>query len=294
MATSAGTKLRRSFDKSDGNDWVQRLGRAGLGSRGTVYVIIGFLAIRMAFGDRSHEADRQGALQTIARQPFGRFLLIVLAVGFLGYAAWRIYTALFDHSGGGDGGGGKGGSKGGAKEDAKKWMKRAAELARGLLYLSFALSTAKLALFDKSSGGAQQQASWTAKLLKLPMGKALVITVGLAVMATGLASIWRGLARKFEKHLKEWEIPNGVEEAVNSVGLAGFVGRGIAFCLVGAFLIQAALAFDANKARGLDGALHDLAGRGYGVVVLLAVGLGLLAFGVYSFCEARFRRILGT
>jgi hypothetical protein len=232
----------------------------------------------MAFGHRSQETDRQGALQTIGRQPFGHFLLIVLALGFLGYAAWRTYTALFAHDG----------------DDAKEWAKRAAEMGRGLLYLSFAFSTAKLALFDQSSGGSQQQASWTAKLLKLPMGKALVIAIGLAVIASGLASIWRGLARKFEKHLKEWEIPEGIEEGVKAAGLAGFVGRGVAFCLVGGFLIQAALTFDANKARGLDGALHDLAGRGSGMVVLVAVGLGLLAFGVYSFCEARFRRILGT
>ncbi|MDQ1402420.1 MAG: hypothetical protein QOG03_736 [Actinomycetota bacterium] len=278
MATAAGAKVRRTL-KRDDDVWVQRLGRAGLGSRGVVYLVVAFLAARVAFGDRGEEADRQGALQTIARQPFGHVLLIVLGLGFLGYACWRLFTAATNR---------------GRSDDAKSWAKRVAEAARGLLYLSFAFSTAKLALFGKATSGAQQQASWTAKLLKLPFGKPLVIAIGLAVIAGGLVSIWRGLARRFEKHLKEWEIPDGVEGAVNATGLAGFVGRGVAFCLVGGFLVQAALSFNPQKARGLDGALKNLASHPYGTVVLAVVALGLLAFGAYSMAEARFRRILGS
>jgi hypothetical protein len=278
MSTSVGAKAKRAV-KGDDREWVQRLGRAGLASRGVVYLVVAFLALRMAFGDRSQETDRQGALQAIARQPFGHLLLVVLGLGFLGYAAWRLYTAVFDPDG---------------DDDLKDWVKRGAEAARGFLYLSFALSTAKLVVSGKSNGGAQQQASWTARLLKLPMGKALVIAVGVAVIAGGLASIYRGVARKFEKHLKSWEIPDGAEQAIESAGIAGFAGRGIAFCLVGGFLVQAALHFDPNKSRGLDGALHDLSRHSYGTVVLVVVALGLLCFGAYSLAEARYRRILGS
>lgn len=278
MSTSAGARIRGGL-KRDEHTWVERLGRAGLASRGVVYLVVAFLALRMAFGQRSQETDRQGALQAIGRQPFGHVLLVVLAIGFLGYAAWRIYSAITNP--GGD-------------EDLKNWAKRVAETCRGLLYLAFAVSTAKLALFDKAQNGGQQQAGWTAKLLKLPMGKPLVVAVGLAVIAGGLASAWRGLARKFDKHLKQWEIPDGLDDAIQTAGVAGFAGRGIAFCLVGGFLIQAALHFDPNRARGLDGALHDLARHSYGVVVLVIVALGLLAFGAYSLAEARYRRILGT
>ena len=68
--------------------WVERLGRAGLVAKGVLYAVIAILAVKVALGGREESPDKQGALDAIAQQPFGRGLLILLAIGLAGYAVW--------------------------------------------------------------------------------------------------------------------------------------------------------------------------------------------------------------
>jgi hypothetical protein len=65
----------------------------------------------------------------------------------------------------------------------------------------------------------------------------------------------------------------------------------VVLCLVGVFLVTAALDFNPKKAVGLDGALAKVDHASYGPVLLGLVAAGLIAFGVYSLSDARYRRI---
>ena len=49
--------------------------------------------------------------------------------------------------------------------------------------------------------------------------------------------------------------------------------------------------YASSKAVGLDGALAKLAHQSYGPVLLGVVAAGLVAFGLYSIADARYRRI---
>ena len=66
-------------------------------ARGLIYGIIGILAIKLAVGAGGTTTNQQGALKTIAQQPFGKVLLILVAIGLGGYALWRLTHALLGH-----------------------------------------------------------------------------------------------------------------------------------------------------------------------------------------------------
>jgi hypothetical protein len=258
--------------------WVERLGRMGLGARGVVYAVVGLLAVRIAL-EEYEEADRKGALEAVARQPLGKFLLVVIAVGFVGYALWRYVQALLD-----------------AEDEGtapKGLAKRAAYLARALLYTALFVSTVRFLLGrGEPGGGARQQQTWTARLLEQPFGQALVVAVGLAVIGVGLYSGYRGVTGKYRKRLKNHEIDPATDRWVDEVAVVGLLGRMAAFALVGFFLIKSAIDFNASESAGLDGALKRLGQSGWGDLVIVAVGVGLFAYGVYSCVEARYRRVL--
>jgi hypothetical protein len=218
-------------------------------------------------------------LEAVGRQPFGEVLLVVIAVGFAGYALWRFLQALLDTEEDGT--------------DAKGLGKRVGYLARGVLYTAFCVSTVRFLTGSGSpSGGAQQQQDWTGQLLDKPFGQFLVVAVGLAVIGAGLYSGYRGVKGKYRKRLKSAEMSMTTNKWVDQVAVTGLLGRMAAFALVGFFLIKAAIDFDARESAGLDGALKRLGEASWGDFLIVLVGIGLFAYGVYSCVEARYRRVL--
>ena len=275
-AASAVHDARHHARRAAGSPWVDRLARFGLAARGLVYVVIAWIAAQIAFGTSGHQADRQGAIHTLASNGFGKVLVALAGVGFAGYALWRLVEAFSGHQ---------------DEDGAKKLGKRAVALFRAVLYGWFAVNTF-LILAGAGGGGGSDKSSrtWSARLMGQPMGRWLVIALGAGFIIGGAALAWRGLTTKFEKKLKLGEMSAGMRRAVEAVGLAGNVARGIVFGIIGVFFIIAAASYDPHKARGLDGSLRTLAAADWGKVMLLAVAAGLAAFGLYSFAEARYRR----
>lgn len=265
--------LERAADST----WLERLARAGLAARGVVYVVVGLLALQVARGDRQERADKQGAMQAVVRQPLGRVLVLGLAIGFAGYALWRFVDAAV-------------GPK--DEDDARKALaKRVGYLARGLLYAGFSITAAKLFIRTSGSSGSNAQADWTARVLQWPAGPLLVVAVGVAVVAGGLYVGWRGLSRKFRKRLKSVQMSPAERRWILRFGAAGMVARMVVSVLIGIFLIAAAVQHRPDRSVGIDGALKRLADRSYGPPLLVVVALGLAAYGLYSFAEARYRRV---
>ena len=256
---------------------VERLGRVAVATQGLVYLVVGLLAAEVAGGDRNAKASQQGAIQSVARQPLGHLLLIGLAVGLASHAAWRAVLAIRGEPG---------------QEDGSSVAKRIGNVGRAVVYASLTFAAVRILSESGSAGGGgdRQAARSTSIALGLPGGRLLVVVAGAAVIGAGLWNGYRGVTRHFVRSLDLSSLDDGRRHLVELLGTAGYLARAVAFSLVGWFLLASGLHRDPRQTRGLDGALHELAGTSKGPVLLLVVALGLVMFGVYRMLDAVYRR----
>lgn len=274
IATAPG-KARQGATQAARSVWMARLGRLGLGARGVLYVVLAYLAARVAFGHPNSRTDSQGALHTVARQPFGHVLLAVLAVGFGAYALWQLTIALL------------GGS---ARAGSDKKGKRVIALVNGVLYGALCASTIGLAGGSAgSAGGDKAEVDLTSKMMQHSFGRTVVGAVGAALILVGAVLAWRALSG-----VREFELqPTGrsVREGIDGLAKVGMTAQAVIIAAAGVFVVQAALAFNPNKAKGLDGTLKSFAHTSIGPWLLVLVAAGVLAFGVYSLAAARYAEL---
>jgi fumarate reductase subunit D len=267
-AQVGGEKIARSR----GFEW---LARSGFVARGLIYAIIGILAIELALGVGGRTTNQQGALKTIAQQPFGQILLILVAVGLAGYALWRLLHALLGHG----------------PEDSDSGFERIAALGSGIVYAGLCAIAVEILLGSGSSGGSSNTPKTTAGVLGWPGGTWLIGIAGTVLIGVGLYQGYRGITKDFLKDSNTEQMSPKVRHWVESIGSFGHLARMVVFGLVGVFLIKAAFDYNPNKAVGLDGALAKLAHASYGAFFLATVAAGLVAFAAYSLSDARYRRI---
>ena len=276
-------KAEDALEDASESTWLENLARGGLVARGLLYLVVAVLATQVAAGHNETRADKQGALQAVVRQPFGRILVLLLAVGFAGYAAWRFVEAAV----------GPADQSEKDKEKAKNKIKRVGYFLRGCLYAFFFGSAVKLFIWSNSAAKEGAEADWTARVLDWPGGTWLLQAAGLGAIGAGLYIGWRGVAGKFRKRLKSLEMGPTMCAWVRVIGTVGMVSRMLVTMMIGTFLIAAVRQHDPTQAVGIDGALRRLADRPYGPTLLVAVAIGLAAYGIYSFAEARYRRVGG-
>ncbi len=261
------------------SQWMTGLARCGYAAKGIVYLIIGVIAIQVAIGAGGTVTDQRGALHAILQQPFGHPMLGVVAVGLFGFALWSIIQAIFDTENEG--------------KKAKGVLARVGYAAVGISYAALAFGALQLALGTGSGGRGSNTAAQdgTALLLKQPFGPFLVILVGLIVLGVAFYLFYNAYSARFQRHLKVSTLGIQVKKGVVIAGRWGYAAMGVVTGITGIFLIVAALQHNSSKAIGLDGALQELSHQPYGQLLLGIVALGLFAYGIYSFVEARYRRV---
>jgi hypothetical protein len=262
---------------------VEWLGRTGLVAQGVIYALVALLALQVAIDgrDAASRPDKEGALHLIAEQPFGKVLLGALALGFAAYALWRFAQAFADREQKGSG--------------AKGLAKRAGYLCLGAWYV--ALTALTVSTLRESGGGSsaasggQSEQQATAGVFDLPLGRELVLAAAGGFLIAAGWNVYRATSGKLEKHLRTHELSETTRKTVLSVGAVGHLARGVVFGLIGVFLGKAALEYDPQEARGLDGALYELARQAYGPALLAAVAVGLAAYALWCWAQARYRDV---
>jgi Domain of Unknown Function (DUF1206) len=255
---------------------MELLARTGLVARGIMYAIIGWIAVQIAVGHSGTQADRSGAVHLITKTPFGLVALWLLVIGFIGMAMWRLSEAAYGAAGPG----------------GHKTSTRVAALARAIFYGFVAYGILKYALgLGSPPSSNQQSVDLTAGAMRLPGGRLIVGLIGLALVAAGVSLAYSAWQKKFRKKLELRSMSTRTRRAVERLGQIGGIARGTVFATAGIFLVVAAARYQPQQAKGIDSALRALASTPLGPWLLVAVAIGLITFGAYSLCEARWRRV---
>lgn len=258
------TKAARSAKTSKP---LKALARLGFAVNGLLHVLIGALAIAVAVGSGGGDADQSGALQKLSESPGGVFILWTIFVGLVALGVWLLLSAFLLKGTG----------------SRKKWAHRAVEVGKAVVYFALAGTAFVFARGGQTdSAGSASDAS--AQLLAAPGGVVVLFAIGLGVLFIGGYFVHKGATKSFTADIS---VPHGpVGHAVIALGVGGYIAKGIALGVVAILILAAAVTVDPSKSTGLDGALKTLAALPFGVVILSAVGLGLIAYGVYCFARS--------
>lgn len=263
----------RAARRASGSSAARFLARAGLTARGVIYILVGWVAVLVALGHSSREADQQGALQLLADKSYGLILLWLLGIGFAGYALWRLSEAAFGVTGEPPGAG-----------------PRLKSLARAIIYAGLSYLTFTV-IAGKARSQAGQQQDITATAMHHAPGRIMVGVAGLIIVACGIALVIEGARKKFMRYLQTARMSPRMRRVVKVLGMTGTIVRGLVFALVGVLVIVAAVTHKASESGGIDKALLTLRGAPLGEFLVMLAALGLVIFGVYGLCEARWRRV---
>jgi hypothetical protein len=244
--------------------------RAGFAVYGVVYVVLAWLAVQVAVGGgQSKSVSGHGALQEVAQQPLGGVVLWVAFAGFCALVLWEAATAIGGHH---------------DQQGARKVMGRLGSACKAVVFAAFAVSSAEVAL--GSGGGGSGAESWTARLMRLPAGPAIVGAVGVGIAAYGGYSIFRAFGDRWRQELEPEGRTGSLGKFITFLARAGYSTRGVAFGIIGGLFVWAAVTQDPRHSGGLDQALERLRGAPFGSVLLALIALGLACYGVYNVAKA--------
>jgi len=261
VTTALGTRRHRTW---------RVLAQTGLVFNGGVNLIVGSVAIGVSVGAGT-EANRAGALEAIAETPLGRIALWIAAVGLAGLAIWQLTEAAALAS----------------PSRAKNVFRWTRDLAKALGFLVIG-GTAVVFAVGGHTDTARIATAGSEFLLESTAGAVTLFVIGGIVIAVGISSIVRGIRRTFLEEVRP--LVRARRRIVQTVGIAGHISRGLAFTTIGVLVLIAAVSDNPSQVGGLDHALRYLATLPSGVVVLVVIAVGLMAYGVYLLARARFMR----
>lgn len=251
--------------------WLDHAIRAGLVAYGVVHLLVAWLAVQLAFGDKEDQASNSGAMHYLAQQPMGEVLVWLVAVGMFLLVLWRLLEFAFGYPE--------------ESDEKKRWRKRATSLFKAVIYGAIGVSAVRTAMGD--GGGKGGTDSTTATIMQLPGGQLIVGAIGLAIIAYGISLIVRGWTEKFRENLDAQGQSGQDGSAYVMLGKVGYIAKGIAIAIVGGLFGYAAITHQAKKSGGLDQALQTVLEQPFGPVLLTAIGLGIGAYGLFCFARAK-------
>lgn len=254
---------------------VLLMGRVGYAARAVVYGLVGIYALLLIFREGGGLTDTRGIFLDLLGKPFGKIILIVMAMGLFSFAMWRLLQAVRDYESHGNG--------------AKGIAIRVGYGFSALAYTALGYHAINLIfhLSRQSKRSGESEVAHT--LLSQSFGALAMGALALIIAGIGIGQIYIAVKEKFTKHLS---LPHGSEKLC-AICKAGIIARGIVFCIIGWLFMRAALHSNSSEVDGMRGAWKFLAAQPFGSALVGAMALGLLAFSLYGFTEAVYRRDTG-
>jgi hypothetical protein len=262
--------------------WLRAGSRLGLACRGTVYLLVGYLAFRLALnshGRAGAPASSAGAVQAAVAPAWGRVPLVLLVAGLAAYALTQLLEAVFRPAR--------------AAGATGRWRQRAVSSWGFVLYSGFCLTTAQLLAETPPRQTARseqrQDTDLAGVLLRTGWGRVLLVLVGVLVVAGGLEAGRRAVRLNFRERFTDEHMSRALATVTRALGAFGCVARAVVFVLAGVFLVKAGVLSSADQAKGLDAIFRSVASSRYGPWLLAVLAAGLFCYGLYCLIEARYR-----
>lgn len=259
------------------HDLLELAARVGYGARGFVYLSVGLLVLFATLGQVGDTVGVRGALDWLSQRPLGRLWMLLVGLGLAAFVAWRMLQAVFDadHEG----------------TSPHGLMTRLSQLFSGLSYA--ALAFAALALFagpraPDSAAGVAESRERAAMLLDLPFGRWLLVAAGLAIFGIGVGNVVKAWREDFSEYLA---CSVRMCRRVTPLARIGHVARGLAYLPLAALVVLAGWRARTAEVTSFGAALETVERQTAGEWIVGLIALGFVAFGAFSFVEARFRRI---
>lgn len=268
----AATKAKGTARQAHGSETLDHLARAGLVAFGVVHLVLGWLALQLALGDREGSTSTSGAIQTLLEQPAGPVIVWAVALGMALLVVWQVLEALLGHR---------------TYDGLDRVRKRVTSAGKAVVYAVIAVSAARKAAGDGGGGGEKQTDSMTAQVMGWPGGQLIVGAVGLGIVVVGGALVYKGVTDRFLRDLEAQGSAGDTGTAYTWLGRAGYTAKGVSLGVVGGLFCYAAATHDADEGGGLDQALRQVLEQPFGPVLLGAIGIGIACFGVFCFAWAR-------
>ena len=262
------------------NPVLELLERLGYVVRGTLYAVMGLLALKIVFSVSGGKAtDLTGSLVVLVSNPSGKLVLIIVAIGLSAYSLWGFTRAIYDplHRG----------------SDASGYLARLGFVTSALSYTAIVIFAVQLLAGSGATTNDGTQKT-IASVLTHPAGGALTILIGLVVIGIALGQFVEAYRATFAQDIKGAEMSANTRNLVVKFGRFGMFARGVIFLVIGWFVVQAGIHHDPSQTQGFSGAFVFLLAQPFGRILLGIVALGLVALGLHSFACARWIRLMKT
>lgn len=247
--------------------------RLGFGALAVVHILIGIIALRLAFGGDG-EAEPTGALEEVAGGWLGTPTLALCAVGCAGLALWQLSESTL---------------RARHLPMRERLGKHISSGALVIIYGSMAGTFARFAL-GGDPDSSESTVDFTRSLLGTGIGVFLVFVTAGVILGIGVHFIIKGARRNFRPELRRFE-NTAHGHVIEILGVIGHVAKGIALLLVGSLFVIAGLDRNADESTGLDGSLKALQNHPVGVYVLTAIAVGLICYGIFAVIRSMFGRM---
>jgi hypothetical protein len=249
----------------------------GCVSIGTVYVLVGVLALLALSGLLTGSADEERMVLVVLEVPGGSGLIWGIVAGLAGYVVWRAMEVVAD-----------------PYEFGSDWTgkaQRAGIGASALGYGTIAWSIAVTAMDGSGSNGESAEAaqqSMVGQVLAWPAGAWIVGAGGAVMVLVGVGQFVLLARRGYAMEIAIDDRSPVVRRVIHVLAWYGYAARGIILGVLGYFLLRSAWTADESEAGDTDTAFDFIGGGVVGDSAFFLVAVGTIAYGFFMYACARY------
>ncbi|SLK00621.1 DUF1206 domain-containing protein [Arthrobacter sp. P2b] len=262
-----------AIEEASNHKVLDVLARLGFAVMAMLHVIIGAIAVAVAFGQPG-EAEPTGAIEQLAANPWGPAVMWACVAACGGLSLWQASEATLRMRG---------------RPRKERVSKLISSGFLAIAYGSVGLSFAGFALGLRGDSS-ESTRDFSASLMANPLGLWVLVALGLTIIGIGIYFVFKGARRGFKEELFYFD---GTRRGrlIDTLGVTGHIAKGIALNLTGLLFVIAAAKHRPEESTGLDGSLKALRDHPFGPSLLVAIGAGFIAYGIFALIRSRFGRM---